>query len=327
MPREILRALDADVRRLLASGGATAPSDEGLRRRGEALRELGRKVPALAQVAAAVERVTGVPPAQGTGPFLDLLVLVGQVRAGLASAGCAGEVEEVPPSGPWASDRPTALVLALLDAMSRHGAAAAPARLLGDLRLLPPLQPFCQSTDEAMRKFLSLDALRRLRAQLLLELWPTLHCDPRAPRWLMTVCRENPAIGLDLAIRALEADHLMLREVALAAIAEAGAAASALIPALVVGVQDTRRAGRAAYARALGKIGPAAGDAVAALCAALEDESPNVRVAAAEALGQIRSPAALPALTTAANEAAPPEVKQAAERAIARIQNPRHSPS
>ena len=245
------------MRRLLAAGSATAPGDEGLRRRAEALRELGRKVPALAQVAAAVERVTGAAPAQATAPFLDLLVLARQVRAGLASAGCAGEVREVPSWAPWLSDRPTALVLALFDAMSGHRskAAAAAAQLLGDLRLLAPREAFGLHTDEVMNTFLSLDDLPRL-SQLLRELWSSLHRHPRAPRWLMIVCRENPVIGLDLAIRALEADHLMLREVALSAIAEAGAAASALIPALVAGVQDTRRAGRSAYALRPGQDRP-----------------------------------------------------------------------
>ncbi|HEX5272910.1 MAG TPA: hypothetical protein VFW33_20575 [Gemmataceae bacterium] len=80
MPREILRALDADVRRLLAAGGASAPADEGLRRRGEALREPGRKVPALAQVAAVVDRVTDAPVEQATAPLLDLLIRTRSAR-------------------------------------------------------------------------------------------------------------------------------------------------------------------------------------------------------------------------------------------------------
>ena len=59
MPREQLKSLAADVQRLLVAGSGVAAGDDGLRRRATALRDLGKKVPVLAQVADTVERVRG----------------------------------------------------------------------------------------------------------------------------------------------------------------------------------------------------------------------------------------------------------------------------
>ncbi len=329
MPREVLRELDADVRRLLAAGAAVAPGDEGLGRRGEALRELGRQVPALAQVAAAVERVTASAPGQAAGPLLDLLLIVGQVRAGLAGAGAGGALAEIAPSGPWTTDAPAREIQYLLDAMASSGqrrtatlgGAAEP--LLRDLRLLQPLLALWERADDEAGDLLLEHVLPQVGTAVLAEVWRALCQDRRKAAWrLLAVCRSHSALGLGLCQLALAGDDLMLRESAVAAVGQFGAGAASLVPALVRGLGAATGAERAMCARALGKIGPAARDAVPALCAALGDPAPSVGVAAAEALGQVRSSAALSALTAAGKDSAAPDVQRAARRAAARLQNP-----
>jgi hypothetical protein len=327
MPRELLRTLDADVRRLLDAGAGTASSDEGPRRRAEALRELSRKVPALGQIAAAVERVTEAAPAQATGPFLDLLGLVRQVRSSLTALGREGTLEELEASGPWATAGPSRDVQYLRDVMKSSGQKTvdiledAEELVIGDLRLLQPLLALWEKADGELDTLLVERVLPQVGLTILPQLWQELCRDRRKSAWrLLLICRSNPVVGLELCQLALAEDDLMLREGALSAIGQVQAGATFIIPALLSGLRDPARSDRAMYARALGKIGSAARDAVPALCAALNDESPYVRIAAAEALGQIRSAAALPALIAAKKESTSPQLGEAVERAIARIQ-------
>src|SRR5947209_17639364 len=98
MPREQLQLLAGDVDRLLAAGAAVAAGDEKLRQRSQKLRELGRKVPVLAQIADAVDRTVSAPPKQVARALLDLLLVIRQVRASLSAAGGDGAAEPVPPS-------------------------------------------------------------------------------------------------------------------------------------------------------------------------------------------------------------------------------------
>src|SRR5437867_1667848 len=107
MPREQLQLLAHDVDRLLAAGASVAAGDEKLRQRSGRLRELGQKVPVLAQIADAVDRTVNAPPKQVTPALLDLLLVVRQVRASLTAAGADGAAEPLPASGPWTSAAPT----------------------------------------------------------------------------------------------------------------------------------------------------------------------------------------------------------------------------
>jgi hypothetical protein len=328
MPREVLPALDADVRRLLAAGAASAPGDEGLRRRAAALNELGRQVPALGRLAATAERVTAAAPARAAAPLLDLLLVVRQVKGGLAGAGLEGPLAEIMPSGPWTTDALTRLVHHLLEALQSRGRKAVDALeeaeewVVRDLRLLGPLLALSESADGELADLLVERVLPRLGPGVVPVLWQALCRDRRKAAWrLLTICRSNPAAGVGLCRLALGDEDLMLREGAISAIAQMGAAAVSLIPDLVSGLQDSGRSDRALYARALGKLGPPAKEAVPALCQALGDAGPYVRVAAAEALGQIGSAAALKPLAAAAKDVASPELKRAAERALARLQS------
>jgi hypothetical protein len=301
MPREQLQELVGDVRRLLAAGAVSAPADEGLRRRSAALREFGRQVPALAQLAAAAERVTAAEPARAAAAFLDLLVLIRQAQGSLAGAGLDGPLVEVAPDGPWTTDAPTPLLHRLLEALQSRGR-----NVMGAL----------EETEESVIRDL------RLR-QAVPVLWWRMGGGKVETWWLRVICRSNLIVGVELCRLALGDDDLKLREGAIAAIAQLGAGAASLIPDLMRGLRDAARPDRALYARALGKIGRPAKDAVPALCRALGDGSPDVRIAAADALGEIGSPEALKPLAAAAKGAAPPQLEQAAERAIARVQRAR----
>jgi hypothetical protein len=115
MLAELLRTLAEDVRRLLRAGGLAAAHDEGLRRRLEALRPLAARVPALAALAAAVERVLSAGEERAAVALLDLLALLRQVRAPLAAAGPEGELADVPAAGPWATPAPAPDLYALYD--------------------------------------------------------------------------------------------------------------------------------------------------------------------------------------------------------------------
>jgi hypothetical protein len=139
--RETLDALRAELPRRLAAGPTGA---EPLRRHGPALRRLAAQVPAGARLADAVERAAGAeggPPA-----LLDLLGLVRQAAAALAVSGVEGELEALPPVGPWATPGEAVEVAALVEVLGRSGSgrekALADARkrgALADLRLAGPL--------------------------------------------------------------------------------------------------------------------------------------------------------------------------------------------
>src|SRR5262249_10918470 len=101
MIAEPIHDLMRDVRRLLAAGGESAATDEGLHKRLSLLRPLSERVPALAALIAALERVTTAPQNQATVALLDLLVLVRQVAAALVGHGIDGPLESLPECGPW----------------------------------------------------------------------------------------------------------------------------------------------------------------------------------------------------------------------------------
>ena len=117
MSKEVLHGLIADVDRLLAAGGTLAPSDEGLRRREKAVRELGEST-ALAQVADKVKRVLNAKPAEASRELLDLLLVTRQIGVSLAKVGTDGSMEAVPESGPWKTSSPADDLYAVLEAES-----------------------------------------------------------------------------------------------------------------------------------------------------------------------------------------------------------------
>ncbi|HYT94790.1 MAG TPA: HEAT repeat domain-containing protein [Gemmataceae bacterium] len=177
MPREQLQLLAADVDRLLAAGAAVAAGDEGLRRRGKALREFGQKVPVLVQITDAVDRAVNAPPKQVTPALLDLLLIVRQVRGSLAAAGASGDVTPVEASGPWASPAPLRDVEEWLDTLNRSGqqrvkllkqAVARPDFI--DVRLVDPLLKALGSTHRTLAHTVAAKALPAFGKAVLPEL-------------------------------------------------------------------------------------------------------------------------------------------------------------
>src|SRR3954449_1926471 len=124
MPIDQLRELAGDVRRLLNAGGTAAAGDSGLRRRAAALRALGREAPVLRRVADKVEQVVDAEPGRATPALLDLLLVVRQVQAGLASASAEGTLAPVTPSGPWVTNTPVRALFALTEGLRRSGLGA-----------------------------------------------------------------------------------------------------------------------------------------------------------------------------------------------------------
>jgi hypothetical protein len=330
MPLPDLDTLAADVRRLLQAGGAVAAGDEGLRARARRLHELARQAPVLAPVAAAVDRVTEAPAGPSTAAFFDLLVLVRQINVGLAGAGRDGPLEEVPSSGPWATGAAARDVYAVHEAARSSGARREEALrdgvergVVADLRLLSTLFAVWRDASDELTDLLVERVLPAVGRSVLPELWAALRQDVRRAAWrLMTICRSNPVVGVELCQLALGENDLMLSEGAVKALGQVRSGATFIIPALIKGLRDPAQQDRPMYARALGQIGPAARDAVPALVAALGDPSAYVRVAAAEALGQVgpAARAALPALTAAQRDAADRDLSRAAAGALGRIQ-------
>jgi HEAT repeat protein len=212
MPREQLQLLAGDVDRLLAAGAAVAAGDEKLRQRGQRLRELGQKVPVLAQIADAVDRAVNSAPKQVTPALLDLLLVVRQVRAGLASAGADGAAEPVPPSGPWASAMPTRELEGVLEnlASSDYDRPRVLKKALKrddftDLRLVGPLLRALNTTHHGLGRLLAEKAVPAFGKAMVPELEATLNLKGKTAdaRRLLALCALDAEKGMALCRQAL----------------------------------------------------------------------------------------------------------------------------
>ncbi len=223
MPREQLLALAADVDRLLTAGASAAAGDEGLRKRARLLGELRKKVPALGQVADAVDRA-----ARGEGPaapaLLDLLLVVRQVRASLAPAGAAGPLEPVAPTGPWETPLPLSSLYPLIDVLTgraKHRPDALREELHretpSDLRLLAPLLGSLADASDGLANLVADEWLPRLGPAIVPELERGLCLQGRQPdaRRLRALCRLDPRRGAELCRQALAEGNTALRAEAL----------------------------------------------------------------------------------------------------------------
>src|SRR5436305_10138468 len=190
--RETLDALRAELPRRLAAGPA---GPESLRRHGPALRQLGAQVPACARLADAAERAAG---AEGGAPtLLDLLGLVRQAAAALAAGGVEGELEALPPTGPWATPGEAVELAALADVLGQSGsgreaalAGAVKRGTLADLRLVGPLLHCLADRYAAFADVVADKALPELGPALAPELERRTDPDggPAGGRWLRALC-------------------------------------------------------------------------------------------------------------------------------------------
>jgi hypothetical protein len=318
MPKEQLQALAADVDRLLVAGGAVAAGDEGLRRRGKVLRELGKQVPALGQIADAVDRVSG-GPSRASAALLDLLLVVRQVRASMAVAGVDGPLMPVPSSGPWTTAVPTRDLFAVSDmlaARSRPDRTQVLENALGrqqvvDLRLVGSLLAGLEDGNSYLANLIAEQALPAFGPAVLPELLQGLNFKGGRgdARWLMAVCRIDRRAGLEACRKALADGSAALRLQALKCLplvdqAEAEREALSLLSR---GILPTLRADTAGSAQAAPKI-------------LAQEASREVRGAALAALAFSRRDAALDALLAAVSDHE--DVWEEARSALQRLPHP-----
>jgi HEAT repeat protein len=213
MPREQLQLLTADVDRLLAAGSSVAAGDEGLRRRGKALRELGQKVPVLVQIADAVDRTADAPPKQVGPALLDLLLIIRQVRASLAGSALDGGFQAAEQTGPWTTAMPMIALEPLCDGLmgSKYGRSRLVKKALTrpdftDLRLLDPLLRALGANDYMLARVVAEKALPAFGKPILGELERTFDlAKGKAPdaRRLVAICAIDPKKGAALCRQAL----------------------------------------------------------------------------------------------------------------------------
>jgi HEAT repeat protein len=277
MPRELLTALAADVVRLLDAGGSVAAGDEGLRRREKVLRELGQKVPVLGQIADAVGRVTAAAPPQATRALLDLLLVVRQVLATLATAGKEGPLEPVPQSGPWATPIPAHDLYPLVEALAETGAGrlktiedAVARGIPADLRLVDRFESALENSYAPLGDLVAERVLPAFGRALLAELPARIDFKGKRldARRLLAICSLDRSTGADLCR---------------AVLTDADSSPSLRFQAL----------------ESLSEIDPSAAEGSALKQLGQKKLPAEVRNAALAALGRTRSDAALEALLTA----------------------------
>lgn len=91
MPRETLRLLEQDLKRILMAGSSLATADIELQRRQQALSALASKVPILGKVAEQVGKVLVATPKQASIELLNLSSVLMQLRAAQASTNAPTE--------------------------------------------------------------------------------------------------------------------------------------------------------------------------------------------------------------------------------------------
>jgi HEAT repeat protein len=295
MSREHLQALIADTDRLLVAGGAVAAGDEGLRRRERAFRDLGTKVPVLAQVAETVHRVTSAGPKQAPAALLDLVLVAQQLRASLATAGAEGPLTPVEPSGPWATNAPARDVCALNDALDQPAshrlevlADAIARQVVPDLRLVDPLTKRLDDGYGELADRIAERALPAFGKALLPELRRQIDLKGgRADaRRLKAICKMDPRVGAELCHAAVREGSPLLRVQAVECLAEVDAAEAERVALELLGQgQATAKISRELRSAALAALEKSRNDrALAALIADLASEHADVWTAARQAL-------------------------------------------
>jgi HEAT repeat protein len=229
MPREQLKALAADVDRLLVAGSAVAAGDDKLRQRGKALRELGQKVPALTQIADAVDRVASGNRTQATPALLDLLLIVRQVRGSMAAAGADGFLEPAERSGPWSTTTAVHDVYFLTQTLCAGGSGRVDAvqgvverQEAADLRLVGLLFAGLDDGFADLADLIATQALPQFGPVVLPELCRGLDLTGtrREARRLLAVCKIDAKKGTDLCRAGLADGSPVVRVQALRCLAD-----------------------------------------------------------------------------------------------------------
>jgi HEAT repeat protein len=295
MPREQLLTLSADVDRLLAAGAAAAAGNDNLRARSRTLRDLGRKVPALNSVADAVERVTSAPHDKAPRALLDLLVLLCQAQSALTTAGVVGELQPVPPSGPWRTAASSGQLGTVDAALLRRGPGrfepvqeAVQQQTTADLRLLEPLLGVLGDPYTELADLVAEQALPAFGPAALPDLLGSYN--PRGKRSdarrLTVVTRIDPSRGRELCREALAGGSPPVRVAALLALVRVAPAEAEQAAMTVLGGKHGSSL-RGAAALVLGEVRTQYPEAILLLIEAFRGSDWDVQRHAADALEKI----------------------------------------
>jgi HEAT repeat protein len=302
MPREQLLGLAADVERLLAAGATAAAGNDKLRQRAKTLRELGKQVPALVPVAAAIDKVVQASPKQAGPAFLDLVLRARQIRGGIAGYGVPGELEPIPESGPWQTPLSTRDVGVLHQALSGTGHGRETAlrealenKSIGDLRLLDALLDAVEDTNATVADLAATEVLPSLGRAVLPDLTAKLNLQGKAAdaRRLKAIALIDKGLGAELCRKAVAEGSVPLKVQALELLPDLVPAAEAEKMGLQL-LEDKNGEVRAAACSAL-RTAPSE-EAFARLWQMTRDRSEPVQRAAFDALGGVRFADASPRL-------------------------------
>jgi HEAT repeat protein len=327
MPREQLQGLAGDVSRLLVVGARSVPGDERLRQRAGALRALAARVPALAAIADAVERVVQASPAKVVPALLDLLLTVRQARAALTESELPGEIEPLARSGSWSTSTGASDLYPVADALRVSRSDRTPPLLdaierkqVADLRLLDLLLGALGDGNSYLAVLVADKALPLFGPTIAGELNAGLDLKGKrdSARRLEVLCRADPGAGLDLARAAFRQGSPPLRVQALRSLSELAEAAEVERAAAEVLAGRPSAEMRYAAIAALRKSFSVTPSALALLTAALRDESWNVRRGAGEALSDVGK-LAVGALAAGVNDPANEDVRFESIWALGRI--------
>jgi HEAT repeat protein len=291
MPREQLLGLVGEVDRLLAAGASSASGSEQLQRRGQTLREMGKKVPALNPVADAIDKVKLAPGKQAAPAFLDLLGMTRQVRASLSSAGVAGDLTPLPASGPWQTYGSVRQLFPVQEALDGGGAGRETAvreaieqEVTSDMRLVGVLLRALNDNYAPMAELVAEKGLVPMGKGIVPELENQLDLQGKTAdaRRLKLACRVDKAAGLRLCRKAIQEGSVALRVQALEC-----------LPDVAEDPAEAERTGLELYKDKKGDVRAAAISALRAgrsdetletLLSAVKDRDRDVRNHAAEAL-------------------------------------------
>jgi HEAT repeat protein len=292
MAKDQLLALAVDTDRLLGAGAAAASGSEKLRKHAQALRDLGQKVAAVKPVADAVAKVLDAPGKQAGPAFLNLVVMSRQIRASLAGAGVEGELQPLPPSGPWATPLSVRDIQPLREALTQSGEGrektlqeAVERNAFRDLRLLPELLNGLDSGYAPIADLVAEQALPALGPAVLPEILAGLKLQGKTAdaRRLGIVCKLDRAKGAELCRQALQEGSAPLRVKALECLPDVGGPGEAEKVGLEL-IRDKNADVRAAAASALRAA--VSDEALDCLLAATQDKIARVQHNALGALAE-----------------------------------------
>jgi HEAT repeat protein len=302
LSKELFRALDGDVERLLVAGGGAAGADEGLMARREALAKLGEKVPFLGKMAEQVGKVTGAKARVAASELLNLSAMSAQLR------------------GAQAAPRPPEGEIAALAETAKLETPLPPFELEPLFYALTNSQPPGRDRGGVKRNKVIASAVERgaVHDLRLMELWvAALRDNGIGDTIVEEVIPKLGEASVPYVLAAYDAngnapDARRLRAV----VAVRGAEARGLVDR---GLEGGSLAVKAAALELLGRLDPPAAEKKA--LALIEDKNQVIRKACVEGLAKAKSDAALDALLQALDDT--DEVRAKAVKVLGAFEHPK----